>query len=53
MKTCSKCKIEKEVTEFNKDKSKIDGLRPDCKSCLKEYRQANKERIKEFKNEIK
>lgn len=33
MKTCSKCKIKKELTEFRVDNSKKDGLRPDCKSC--------------------
>ena len=62
VKTCSKCKIEKEYSEFNKDKLKKDGLRSNCKSCIKEYYkqhyqsnreyykqhyQYNKERIKE------
>ena len=50
MKKCSKCKIEKELTEFYKDKAKKDGLRSDCKSCQKAshkaYREANKEKIK-------
>lgn len=31
MKKCSNCLIEKELYDFQKDKSKIDGLRPDCK----------------------
>lgn len=33
MKTCTKCGIEKELTEFTRDKQKKDGLRPSCKSC--------------------
>tara|TARA_R110000803_G_scaffold21155_1_gene53533 strand:- start:11 stop:700 length:690 start_codon:yes stop_codon:yes gene_type:complete len=52
MKKCSKCKVEKELTDFNKDKQKKDGLKGDCKSCKKEYdkehRKANKEQIKEY-----
>ena len=49
MKTCSKCKIEKELTEFNKNKTKKDGLHNLCKSCVKEY---NKEYYKENKDII-
>jgi hypothetical protein len=37
-KVCSKCKEEKEVCEFNKDKSRKDGLRSECKSCQKKQR---------------
>ena len=37
-KVCSKCKEEKEVCEFNKDKSKKDGYRPNCKLCQKKQR---------------
>lgn len=33
MKTCSKCKIEKPKTEFQKQKCKADGLRYNCKAC--------------------
>lgn len=51
MKTCSKCKIEKELTEFYKDKTKSDGFRKTCKSCKKEsnnlYKEQNKEKILE------
>lgn len=32
-KVCTKCKIEKEVTAFAKDKGQKSGLRPDCKEC--------------------
>lgn len=47
MKVCSKCKEEKDVSEFgtrNRNKSK---LRSQCKSCEKEYRDANKDKAKE------
>lgn len=37
MKTCSKCGKTKELAEFNKDKSKIDGLRHNCRGCQKMY----------------
>ena len=51
MKICTKCNIEKPLTEFCKDKKTKDGLRSQCKSCereyKKEYRKQNKERIKE------
>tara|TARA_R110002153_G_scaffold269051_1_gene434397 strand:+ start:65 stop:895 length:831 start_codon:yes stop_codon:yes gene_type:complete len=42
MKKCSKCKLEKEFSEFNKTKSCKEGLSSYCKSCnvitLKEWR---------------
>lgn len=47
VKVCTKCKIEKEVTEFHKRKIKKDGLSSSCKDCFKQYYQANKEHIKE------
>lgn len=33
MKTCSKCKEKKELTEYHKNKTKKDGLRSACKKC--------------------
>lgn len=33
MKNCSKCKIDKELTEFAKDKNQPDGLYSSCKPC--------------------
>ena len=33
-KICSKCNIKKSLSEFHKDKSKLDGYRPDCKECV-------------------
>ena len=39
MKTCSICKEEKNLSEFNYSKSNKDGLRSYCKNCVKEYNQ--------------
>lgn len=33
MKTCSKCKVEKDESEFFKDKWRKDGLKSNCKAC--------------------
>ena len=52
-KTCTKCGRVLAATpdNFNRDKTKPDGLRPDCKSCRSEYarafREANPELIRE------
>jgi len=43
-KICSKCKEEKEVCEFNKDKNKITGFRSECKSCQKLYSKKYREK---------
>tara|TARA_R110002167_G_scaffold276508_1_gene482469 strand:+ start:293 stop:1003 length:711 start_codon:yes stop_codon:yes gene_type:complete len=66
MKKCTKCKVEKELTEFYKHNSNKDGFNNQCKSCIKEYdkkykkatqeqrkewRQANKEKINEKRKE--
>jgi hypothetical protein len=37
-KVCSKCKEEKEVCEFSKNKNVKNGLRSECKSCQKKQR---------------
>ena len=50
-KVCTKCKEEKELSEFYKNKSKKCGLERGCKSCKavydKEYSKNNKEKIKQ------
>jgi hypothetical protein len=53
MKSCSKCKIEKEFIHFHKcSKNKI-GYRSQCISCGNEYKEANKDKLKEyFKNRV-
>jgi len=48
MKKCSKCGINKEFTEFYKDKKTRSGFRSKCKACQKAYKEANKEKIKEY-----
>jgi hypothetical protein len=41
MKTCSKCKVEKDEAEFSKQTSNKDGLNYRCKSCMREYQQTD------------
>ena len=52
-KVCSKCKIEKVVAEFYRDKSKKDGVHGRCKECeaeyMQKYRQENTEKETERK----
>ena len=43
MKVCTKCKEEKNLTEFGESKITKDGLRYDCKFCRKEYNKENAE----------
>ena len=56
-KVCSKCKIEKPVDVFSKDKSRKDGLSHRCKECKKEYNKeyykANYNKLKESQKEYK
>ena len=54
MKKCTKCKVDKEITEFSKDKRRKDGLYSSCKLCNKEYhKEHNKEYYKKNKDKIK
>ena len=50
MKTCGKCKEEKDLTEFSKNKSKGDGLQGTCKDCIRDYNGANKEAIAAYQS---
>ena len=43
-KICSKCKEEKLFEQFNKHVRKVDGYNSQCKSCVRERKQANKEK---------
>ena len=53
MKSCSKCKIEKEFTSFHKSSRNKIGYRSQCISCENEYKEANKDKLKEyFKNRV-
>lgn len=49
MKECTKCKVEKESSEFHKYKASKDGLYPQCKPCRKEWAQENKEKINQYR----
>jgi DNA repair exonuclease SbcCD ATPase subunit len=53
MKVCSKCNIEKEFTEFYKDRSRRDGYRSQCKKCAKQYRIENREQLKEWEKQYR
>jgi len=57
MKACTKCKKTKELTEFNKDKTKPDGYRSNCKECKsktdKSYRKNNEDRIRQREKEFR
>jgi hypothetical protein len=46
IKICSKCEIEKSLTEFYRDKTKIDGLYSSCKNCTRIYKKNNANYIK-------
>lgn len=47
MKLCCKCKKQQNDDQFGKLKCSPDGLRYDCKTCRKEYREKNKKQIQE------
>lgn len=53
MRTCSKCKVEKDLSAFGKRKAKRDWLRSQCKVCDKKYsklyHEANKEKLRAVK----
>ena len=42
MKTCSKCKVEKDEADFTKDTRNRDNLAYMCKSCQREYQHTDK-----------
>ena len=46
-KTCCKCKNEKSIECYGKLTKSPDGLRYDCNDCRKEYRQKNREHVKQ------
>lgn len=54
-KICTKCGIEKPLSEFSTHKKTKDGLRISCKKCSyirhKKYRLKNKEKIREYHKE--
>lgn len=46
-KICSKCNTEKELSQFNKDKRRKDGLNSNCRTCTKEYSNSVRHKYKE------
>jgi hypothetical protein len=48
MKSCSKCKLEKELTLFYKCSSSKDGYRSNCITCCKQWKIDNKEKINDY-----
>ena len=49
MKKCSRCGQWKPISEFHKTKNGKYGVRSECKICIKEYYENNKEKIKEYR----
>ena len=47
-KICSKCKQNKLIECFSKCKKNKDGLKYQCKECIKKYNQKNKEKKREY-----
>lgn len=47
-KLCTGCSIEKDINSFGKDKHHPTGYCSRCKSCQKDYREANKDKIKNY-----
>jgi len=52
MKTCSRCGIEKHISEFQKRKASPDGLTASCKKCLSEYDKSRANLPHRVKNRI-
>lgn len=48
MKVCYKCKIEKELNDFSKDKTRKDGFSNRCKKCQRIYILENKDTLKKY-----
>ncbi len=52
MKVCYKCKVEKDVALFGKNRTRRNGLASECRDCKKKanskYRADNKDKIKEY-----
>lgn len=52
-KTCTKCGRELPLSEFNKCKSKKDGLQLYCKECLKQWRAEHAEHKKQYNKQYR
>ena len=50
---CIKCQEYKIFNEFSKDRCGAFGIQCNCKVCVKEYREQNKEKLKEYSKEYR
>jgi hypothetical protein len=50
-KACSTCKVEKDVSEFCKDRSAKDGYQYKCKACFKLKYKENRDKLLEYGKE--
>lgn len=48
LKKCTRCKIEKDKSEFYKNKNMSDGLNSWCKDCVREYKREWQHKNKEY-----
>lgn len=47
MKTCKKCSLKKDLSEFSAHAETADHLRPECKDCIKSYNRAYHQKNRE------
>jgi 5-methylcytosine-specific restriction endonuclease McrA len=47
LKTCTKCSLEKDLSEFSAHAETADHLRPECKDCIKAYNRAYHQKNRE------
>ena len=52
-KTCTKCSVEKELSEFYRHKTGKYGVSGHCKDCKKKYAMLNKERIDSYQKQYR
>jgi hypothetical protein len=51
MKTCHKCKIEQPLNNFVNNKNSKDGKHSTCKSCVKQYQQSVKDKLRAYQQQ--
>jgi len=51
MKTCFRCKLEKELSEYHKNKKRSDGVHVYCKMCTNELNRVNKDKKTSYNHE--
>lgn len=53
MKICTKCGLEKSLTDFFKDRRSRTGASPSCKQCVKDYKEGRWKHLKDVPSTIK